>query len=144
LYRKITILNTCIFYNKKKGIKVGLFCSTPGVSLARAMNSTKKSFEMLCIGETITAKEAFQYGLVNYVVENETELENKINFLTQKIINLPSDVISIGKSMFYEQINLNEKDAYKSAGSCMVDNLHHQNTKEGIDSFFEKRDPKWK
>ena len=28
------------------GVKIGLFCSTPGVAVVRAMNSTKKTMEM--------------------------------------------------------------------------------------------------
>lgn len=49
------------------GVKFGLFCSTPGVELTRVINSEKKANEMLLLGESITAKEAYHYGLVNHV-----------------------------------------------------------------------------
>lgn len=50
------------------GVKWGLFCSTPGVQLVRSINSEKKANEMLLFGESITAHEAYQYGLVNKVL----------------------------------------------------------------------------
>lgn len=41
------------------GIKIGLFCSTPGVALARSMANQKKAFEMLVTGDPISAEEAY-------------------------------------------------------------------------------------
>jgi enoyl-CoA hydratase/carnithine racemase len=50
------------------GIKLGLFCSTPGVELIRSINSEKKAKEILCFGEEMDAREAYHYGIVNKVV----------------------------------------------------------------------------
>src|SRR5262249_21090579 len=49
------------------GVKIGLFCTTPGVAVARAI-MTKKALEMLFTGSPITAAEAERYGLVNHIV----------------------------------------------------------------------------
>ena len=49
------------------GVKIGLFCTTPGVALARAV-TPKKAMEMLLTGGPISAHEAKQAGLVNRVV----------------------------------------------------------------------------
>src|SRR6516165_627038 len=53
------------------GVKIGLFCSTPAVALARAVTS-KKAMEMLLTGDAITAGEAERVGLVNRVVSAES------------------------------------------------------------------------
>ncbi len=79
------------------GVKIGLFCTTPGVAVYRAMNSTKKTMEMLLTGEPITAQEAFHYGLVNYVVQEE-ELEKKTIDLAEKIARTPSSVVALGEN----------------------------------------------
>src|SRR5271156_5038279 len=50
------------------GVNVGLFCSTPSVSLSRNL-SRKQAFEMLVTGETIDARQALERGLVNRIVE---------------------------------------------------------------------------
>ena len=49
------------------GVKIGLFCTTPMVPLVRAIPA-KAAMEMLLTGEPISARRAFELGLVNRVV----------------------------------------------------------------------------
>jgi enoyl-CoA hydratase/carnithine racemase len=49
------------------GVNYGIFCSTPGVPLARNV-SRKRAMEMLLTGEPIDAATALAWGLVNRVV----------------------------------------------------------------------------
>src|SRR5262249_54725383 len=49
------------------GVKIGLFCTTPGVALVRAIQP-RKALEMLLTGQPISAREAERFGLVNRVV----------------------------------------------------------------------------
>ena len=123
------------------GIKSGLFCSTPGVAVARAMNSRKKVFEMLVTGDPISAEEAFRYGMVNKIVE-EDKLEEETNKLIAKIRHHSPEVISLGKSAYYKQLEMDKvEDAYCSAGAKMVENLEKEDCTEGINAFLEKRKP---
>ena len=48
------------------GVNLGLFCTTPGVALARNLQR-KKAYEMLVTGEFIDAATACDWGLVNRV-----------------------------------------------------------------------------
>ena len=123
------------------GIKSGLFCGTPAVSVSRAMNSRKKVFEMLITGDFITADEAFRYGLVNKVVE-EDKLEEETNKIIEKIRGYSADVISLGKQSFYKQLEMDKvEDAYAVAACKMVENLEKDDCTEGINAFIEKRKP---
>lgn len=56
--------------------QVGIFCSTPGVALVRAVPS-KIAADLLFTGESISAQKALQYGLVSRVVP-ETHLGKRI------------------------------------------------------------------
>src|SRR5439155_10135975 len=49
------------------GVKIGLFCTTPGVPLVRAVPA-KAALEMLLTGQPISAQRALELGLVNRVV----------------------------------------------------------------------------
>ena len=132
-----------LVYNLE-GVKVGLFCSTPAVAVARHMNSTKKTMEMLLTGEPISAQEAHHYGLVNHVTEDETQLHQVTNELINKIIRTPGNILALGKQGFYQQITLDTPGAYKVSEQFMCDNVKLGECKEGIEAFVQKRDPKWK
>lgn len=84
------------------GIKLGVFCSTPGVELVRAISSPKKANEMLLFGEAITAQEALQYGIVNRVVPEE-KLQETINYYIQKSNQLSGEVVRFGKKILNQQ-----------------------------------------
>lgn len=119
------------------GVKIGLFCTTPGVALSRAVG-TKKAMEMLLTGLPINAAEAKQAGLVNRVVPAE-ELEIATLQLAQQIISASPAVLALGKQGFYAQLDLDRPEAYAVAQPLMVANALKADTQEGIRAFLEKR-----
>ena len=124
------------------GVKFGLFCSTPGVALARNV-SRKQAMEMLLTGEPIDAATALQRGLVNRVVELNA-LDAEINRLAQAIIEKTPVAVAAGKRAFYEQVDAPLARAYESATQAMVCNMMTDDAAEGIDAFAAKRNPVWK
>jgi enoyl-CoA hydratase/carnithine racemase len=57
-------------------IKYGLFCTTPGIPLGRLVSS-KRALYMLTTGELIDAKTALKWGLVNQVIEIESDFDKE-------------------------------------------------------------------
>jgi enoyl-CoA hydratase/carnithine racemase len=123
------------------GVKIGLFCSTPAVPLARAVTS-KKAMEMLLTGAPIDAREAERIGLVNRVVPKE-RLDEETLKLAQQISAASSQTIALGKRTFYRQVPLDYPAAYDVAQKAMVENAQIGDAQEGIRAFLEKRTPKW-
>ena len=123
------------------GVQIGLFCTTPGVALSRALRP-KKAMEMLLTGAPIDAREAQQAGLVNRVVPAD-QLEQETMKLAQQIISASGPVIALGKQAFYEQLALDSSDAYQMAEKVMVENCLSEDAQEGMSAFLEKRSPKW-
>lgn len=123
------------------GIRVGLFCSTPAVALSRNINR-KRALEMLMTGEFIDAQSALDYGLVNQVVRAEN-LDQAVDDLVGKIICHPPRVVSLGKKMFYQQIEQDLSAAYAHASDVISANMALDEAKQGIDAFIEKRPPNW-
>ena len=123
------------------GVNLGLFCSTPGVALSRNL-SRKRAFEMLMTGEFIEAATAFEYGLVNRVVEPEA-LDDTVMALARNIARKPADTLRLGKALFYRQIENSLEQAYQDAGDTMACNMMFDTAGEGIDAFIEKRHPDW-
>jgi enoyl-CoA hydratase/carnithine racemase len=124
------------------GVRIGLFCSTPAVPLARAV-STKKAMEMLLTGDAISPEEAERAGLVNRVVPPE-KLEEETLKLARQIASFSGDTIALGKAAFYEQISLGHAAAYRVAQETMTCNAVTEDAQEGIKAFLQKRPPQWK
>uniref|UniRef100_Q96DC8-2 Isoform 2 of Enoyl-CoA hydratase domain-containing protein 3, mitochondrial n=4 Tax=Homo sapiens TaxID=9606 RepID=Q96DC8-2 len=123
------------------GVNVGLFCSTPGVALARAV-PRKVALEMLFTGEPISAQEALLHGLLSKVVP-EAELQEETMRIARKIASLSRPVVSLGKATFYKQLPQDLGTAYYLTSQAMVDNLALRDGQEGITAFLQKRKPVW-
>ncbi len=123
------------------GVNLGLFCSTPSVSLSRNL-SRKDAFEMLVTGEFISAAQAREKGLVNRVVPLE-QLDAEVDALAQAICAKPAAAIAAGKSLFYRQLECGVEAAYQMAGQTMACNMMEPTALEGVQAFLEKRPPQW-
>lgn len=123
------------------GINVGLFCSTPGVALSRNVGR-KQAFEMLVTGDFIDAATARDRGLVNRVVPAD-QLDAEIEELVASILSLPGSAISMGKDLFYRQLETGIGAAYQLAEQTMACNMIDESAQEGVQAFMEKRAPKW-
>lgn len=124
------------------GVNIGLFCSTPMVALSRNI-PRKQAFQMLTTGAFIEADRATELGLINRAVPT-AELAEETSALALQIAGKLAVAVKFGKEAFYAQIEMPVADAYRYTGDVMVENMMHQDTKEGIDAFVEKRDPDWK
>lgn len=123
------------------GVKIGLFCTTPSVFLSRNVGR-KKAMEMLLTGDFISAGEALTHGLVNKVVP-PGELEEATRKMAEKIAGFSLSCIGTGKRAFYQHINMEDFMALNYASEVMVVNMTTEDSREGINAFLEKREPKW-
>ncbi|XP_017571196.2 enoyl-CoA hydratase domain-containing protein 3, mitochondrial [Pygocentrus nattereri] len=123
------------------GVNVGLFCSTPGVAIGRAV-PRKVAMEMLFTGRPITAQEALLHGLVSKVVSEE-HLEEETMSIARRVCESSRPVVALGKAAFQRQMAQGRDAAYATATAVMVDNLALRDGQEGIRAFIEKRRPVW-
>jgi enoyl-CoA hydratase/carnithine racemase len=123
------------------GVDIGLFCSTPMVALSRNV-PRKQVMEMLLTGEPVSARRAFDIGLVNQVVTAGAERDAAIA-LAQKVALKSAYTVKLGKAAFYRQAEMSLADAYRYAAEVMTENMMARDAEEGIGAFIEKREPKW-
>lgn len=123
------------------GASVGLFCSTPGIALARAVPRKVSSY-MLFTGLAINANEALKHGLVSKVVP-EDKIEEVTNEIITSIMSKSRSVIALGKKFYYEQLEKDIQTAYSEGEKVMIQNLELKDAQEGISAFMEKRIPNW-
>ena len=123
------------------GVRYGLFCSTPGVAVARNI-SRKHALEMLLTGRFIDAATAERWGLINRAVPI-AQLDAEVSALVNELAQLSPYALRIGKEGFYQQIEATQGDAYKQMAEAISCNAVAPDGKEGIAAFVEKRKPVW-
>uniref|UniRef100_A0A1I8BFY5 Enoyl-CoA hydratase domain-containing protein 3, mitochondrial n=1 Tax=Meloidogyne hapla TaxID=6305 RepID=A0A1I8BFY5_MELHA len=123
------------------GIKIGLFCNTPGIALARNL-PRKLAMDMLLTAREITAEEALNFGLISRILE-DGKAKNEALAISEEICKYSRHICGLGKSFFYTQIEQNINTANKQGATTMCNNLKLPDAKEGISAFLEKRKPKW-
>lgn len=123
------------------GVRIGLFCSTPMVALSRAVGR-KRAMQMLLTGDTIDARTAADWGLVNLVVAHD-DLDAEVRALATRITTASPLTLRIGKQAFYRQIDLPQDEAYTSMAETMATNAVTCDAQEGMTAFLEKRTPVW-
>ncbi|MFL5858580.1 MAG: enoyl-CoA hydratase [Solirubrobacteraceae bacterium] len=124
------------------GVKIGLFCTTPMVEVARSVGR-KRALELLLTGTPIDAETAADWGLVNRVVAPQ-DLDTATNDLARGIAAASPLTVATGKRAFYSQIDLGLDAAYEHCQGVMSDNATAADAQEGMSAFIEKRTPTWR
>jgi enoyl-CoA hydratase/carnithine racemase len=119
------------------GINLGLFCSTPSVALSRAVQP-RQALELLLTGDLISAPRAAELGLINAAMPADT-LDAHVTKVASTIAAKQPDALSLGKRLFWQQLQLDEEAAYAKASNCMAENIGLAETKSRIDRFLAKR-----
>lgn len=123
------------------GVNLGLFCSTPGVAIARNL-APKAAMEMLLLGEMVGAETALRFGLINRIAARGEAMETALE-LAGQLAGRSAYSLSLGKRTYYAQAGLPLAEAYREAGRAMADNMLAADAAEGIDAFLTKRPPVW-
>jgi len=118
------------------GINLGLFCSTPGVAVARAVGR-KDALDLLLTGRFASAAEAVSMGLINRAVP-ASDLDAAVDEAAAAIAAKPPEAIALGKAVFNRQVEAPLADAYAVASRAMAENLGYASAKAGIDGFLKR------
>ena len=122
-------------------VKIGLF-PMQVAALLQSIVPARKFAEMCFTGEPFSAQEAFDYGLVNYVVPPE-ELDAKTDWLAARIADKSPTAIRRGKYALtaMEGMSAPQRIAYMESQVGLLPLT--EDAKEGMTAFAEKRAPQW-
>jgi enoyl-CoA hydratase/carnithine racemase len=121
------------------GGKGGLFCHTPLVAVARNIGR-KRALEMAFTGDPIDAATAAEWGLINRAVPDD-ELDAAVGDLIGRATRGSARSKALGKRSFYEQVGLDQPQAYEIAIEAMASAAMIDDAQEGFAAFLQKRHP---
>ena len=124
------------------GGKGGWFCHTPMVAIARNVGR-KRAAELALSGDTIDARTALDWGLVNKVVP-AAQLDSAVQDMLERVTRGSAESKGIGKQALYAQIDLDQPKAYGYAIEVMAATSQLPDAREGMHAFLEKRKPQWR
>jgi enoyl-CoA hydratase len=103
----------------------------------------KKVNEMLLLGERLSAAEAVEWGLINKAVPAD-QFDAAVADWARKLASKSPVVMRLGHDAIYRQQDMSYGDALEYLRSQLSIALSTEDILEGVQAFFEKRDPKWK
>ena len=102
----------------------------------------RKLQEMCITGEQFTAQEAYDWGLLNYLVPR-AELDTKLEWLLSRITDKSPTAIRLGKQAFNATRDMGLREALEYAQAMVPVMSSTEDAKEGMGAFQEKRAPKF-
>jgi len=102
----------------------------------------KKTNEMLLLGERMTAAEALEAGIVNRVVP-DGEFDGAVADWARKLAAKSPLMMRLGKDAMFRQQDMPFLDALEYLHHNLTLALSTEDVVEGVQAFFEKREPQW-
>jgi enoyl-CoA hydratase/carnithine racemase len=103
----------------------------------------KKVNEMILLGERLSAEQAVEYGLANKVVP-AAEFDAAVADWAGKLASKSSVLMRLGHDAMYRQQDMALDDALEYLRSQLSLTFSTEDILEGVQAFFEKREPQWK
>ncbi|WP_085523186.1 enoyl-CoA hydratase [Tuberibacillus sp. Marseille-P3662] len=132
--------------NAKLGLpemQLGLIPGFAGTQRLSLRIGTPRATEMVMIGDPISGKMAYEWGLVNRVVSEEQLIDEAMN-LANKIAEKSAISLSYGlECLSYARLGRFE-EGMKIEAEHFGDIFNTHDAKEGIQAFIEKRSPEFK
>jgi enoyl-CoA hydratase/carnithine racemase len=104
----------------------------------------KKAFEMLLLGDSMSAVDAERFGLVNKVVPIE-QLDAAAEELARKFLKMSRLSVKLVREAFYQCAETPDLDkSLDKAVTLGIKSWETHDGQEGLKSYMEKRNPVWK
>jgi enoyl-CoA hydratase len=103
----------------------------------------KRVNEMILLGERLSGEEAVSYGLANKVVPAE-EFDAAVAEWAGKLASKSPVLMRLGHDAMYRHQDMALDDALEYLRSQLTLTFTTEDIQEGVQAFFEKREPNWK
>ncbi|MHA1993095.1 MAG: enoyl-CoA hydratase/isomerase family protein [Candidatus Hodarchaeales archaeon] len=124
-------------------INLGLIPGAGGTQRLTRLVGSGRAKEMIFLGENIDAETAKSFGLVNRVVPAEN-LEEETLKIASRLAKGPSFALNMAKEAINRGPENSLLDAIRTEGELFALCFAHEDVKEGVNAFLNKRKPNFK
>ena len=123
-------------------VNLGLIPGYAGTQRLPRLVGMGNALYILMSGDMFSAEQAFQWGLVQKIVEPENLLEEAIK-IAKIIASKGKNAVALVKKVARDGIEMNFNEAQELEAKEFGKLFNTNETKEGISAFLEKRKPNW-
>ena len=124
-------------------INIGVIPGAGGTQRLTKAVGKAIAMEMVLNNRTLSAEEAYHFGLVNRVVPVEVYIDQAVKLAKELAVRSPL-AIRIGKEMVNHAFESFLADGIADERRSFYYLFSSEDQKEGMKAFIEKRDPEWK
>lgn len=124
-------------------VSLGVLAGTGGTQRLARLVGKSKALDLNVTGDTLTAQEALEIGLVEKVFP-QAEIREKTLEYARKIVNSATYAVSNIKLSIMNGIEMPLNAAIRYEGELQNLLFRSEDAKEGLSSFIEKRPANWK
>jgi methylglutaconyl-CoA hydratase len=117
-------------------VKIG-FVPAMVMAILRRNVSEKRAFELMTLGNEISAEEAVAIGLVNRVMDDEA-FDDEVDAFVQQFAGTSSSAVSLTKRLLYQTDAMSFEDAMGCGVDANVTARMSDDCKKGIERFLRK------
>ncbi len=118
---------------------IGVIMGTQRITRVAGVAATK---EMILLGKRFNAQAAHTYGLVHQVVQPQ-ELDAVVDALADRFRSLPPRSVGISKRIIDQGHSMSLRESQDLEIEAQAEVLYSPDVKEAMDSFLQKRPPRF-
>lgn len=118
-------------------VKIG-FVPAMVMAILRRHVSEKKAFELIALGEEISAAVAASLGLINRTVE-DADFQSQVQAFAKQLAQLSSSALSLSKNLLYKTDGLSFREALEAGVDVNVIARMSEDCKKGIARVLKKK-----
>lgn len=124
-------------------IKLGIIPGYGGTQRLSRLIGMTKAKELVYLGDHITAKEAYDLGLLNRVVPL-SDLDKTVTELCERLARLGPLALRMAKTAMNNGIQADIRTAMEIEARCYTATFNSEDRVEGMNAFLQKRKPDFK
>ncbi len=119
-------------------VNIGLVLDSGSSYFLPRLVGSARAFELATLGSKVTARQAFEWGMINRVVPDE-KLDEEVNAIATVYANGPTKAYGLMKKMLNKSYHSDLNSMLEYEMYCQEIAGNSKDYKEGVTAFMEKR-----